>query len=133
MFKRSILFLILIIPAMCYAGDDSYRQEIRERIAPVGQVHLEEVKTEVKVEKPKEVSPGEQVFNSYCTACHSMGVAGAPKRGNASDWKERRKKGVDQLVQVALKGIAPAMPPKGTCAECTEAQIKAAILYMLPK
>lgn len=132
--KRCLLLLILFIPAVVYSSDDSYRQAIQHRITPVGRVNVEQTAAKAtEVAKPKKVDVGENIYKSYCTACHSMGVAGAPKVGNAGDWKDRQKKGIDQLVISATKGIPPGMPAKGTCAECTDTQLKAAILYMLPK
>jgi cytochrome c5 len=131
MLKTIIVCLMFVLPA--YGADDSYREEIRTRIAPVGVVELDQVKTTVVAEKPKPLAPGEATYKQYCTVCHSIGVAGAPKKGDKKDWQPRQKKGLEKLVQSAIKGIAPNMPAKGTCGECSAEQIKAAILYMLPK
>ncbi len=75
----------------------------------------------------------------FCTVCHAAGVAGAPKFGNAADWQvklDSAAKGKDQaaqvdaLVPIATKGLN-AMPPKGNCADCTPAELKNAIQYMI--
>lgn len=75
---------------------------------------------------------GEEVYNSKCTACHTAAVAGAPKPGDATAWGPRVAQGIDALVASAKKG-KNAMPPMGTCMDCSDAEMKAAIEYMLPK
>ena len=68
-------------------------------------------------------------YNKACTVCHAAGVAGAPKFGSAEDWKPRLAKGVDKLV-LSVKNGLNAMPPRGMCADCTDADYKALIQYM---
>ena len=47
-------------------------------------------------------------------------------------WEPRIAKGKDVLVQSAVNGLpGTAMPPKGTCAACTDEDLKAALEYML--
>lgn len=75
---------------------------------------------------------GEEIFNSKCMACHANGVAGAPKPGDAAAWGPRAEAGIDALLASAKAG-KNAMPPMGTCMDCTDAELKAAIEYMLPK
>lgn len=72
---------------------------------------------------------GAEVVHRVCKGCHEVGVLGAPKLGNAKDWKPRLAKGEDALVQSALKGIGN-MPPKGGHPSLTEAELRAAIRYM---
>jgi cytochrome c5 len=72
---------------------------------------------------------GEEVYNGKCLACHASGVAGAPKFGT-SDWTERGAKGMDTLLENAINGIN-AMPPRGTCADCSDDEIKGAIQFMV--
>jgi cytochrome c5 len=73
---------------------------------------------------------GKQVFDSTCTACHSTGVAGAPKLGDKAAWAPRIKQGMDTLLQSALKGKG-AMPPKGGNASLSDADLRAAIEFMV--
>ena len=73
---------------------------------------------------------GKQVFDSVCTACHSTGVAGAPKLGDKAAWGPRIAQGMDTLVHSALNG-KNAMPPKGGNPSLTEAQVRAAVQYMV--
>lgn len=71
----------------------------------------------------------EAQYNKSCVACHASGAAGAPRTGVAADWQPRLSKGLDVLVQNSIKGVN-AMPPKGMCFDCTEADMKALIEFM---
>lgn len=73
---------------------------------------------------------GEQVYASGCIACHAAGVLGAPKLGSQPDWSSRRAKGVKALVQNAINGVN-AMPPKGGNPALSDADVRAAVEYML--
>lgn len=73
---------------------------------------------------------GEEVYNTKCSVCHAAGIANAPKFGDAAAWAPRAEKGVDALLATAISGIN-AMPPKGTCMDCSDAELKSAIEYML--
>ena len=108
---------------------------LEDRIKPIGQVYLEgdiDV-TAVTIAKPKAVVKksrnGESVYTASCAGCHSIGVAGAPKSNNKADWAPRLKRGMDDLVKVAIAGKG-AMPPKGTCGTCSADELRAAIEHM---
>ena len=75
---------------------------------------------------------GVSVYNSKCIICHGSGVAGAPKTGDKAAWAPRIATGMDTLLANAIKG-KNAMPPKGTCTECSDADLAAAIEYMVSK
>jgi cytochrome c5 len=77
---------------------------------------------------------GKSVYDKYCTVCHQNGVAGAPKFRDAKTWEPflAKDSDLDALTPIAIKG-KNAMPPKGTCQECTDSDIKAAIQYMRPQ
>ena len=74
---------------------------------------------------------GKAVYDKVCVACHSAGIAGAPKLGDAKAWEPRIKTGIDALYESALKGKAPAMPAKGGATDVPDADIKAAVDYMV--
>ncbi len=74
-------------------------------------------------------NPGQKIYNTVCATCHSSGVAGAPKKGDKAAWKTRMAAGWDTVMSRAVKGFK-AMPAKGTCSTCTDADLKAAIEYM---
>ena len=73
----------------------------------------------------------DDIIATHCTACHSIGLLGAPKVGDTAAWKERADKegGLDGLLAKAITGLN-AMPPKGTCSECSDAELKSAIEKM---
>jgi cytochrome c5 len=73
---------------------------------------------------------GKKVYDSVCMACHTGGVAGAPKLGDKAAWAPRIKQGADTLVQSALKGKG-AMPPKGGNTSLSDADVRAAVEFML--
>ena len=73
---------------------------------------------------------GKPVYDSACAACHAAGVAGAPKFGDKAAWAARIKSGMDTLYASALKGKG-AMPPKGGNPGLGDAEVKAAVDYMV--
>jgi len=77
--------------------------------------------------------PGEDTYNKFCFSCHAAGIAGAPRTGDVQSWAPRVAKGRAVLLQSAVEGMPPGMPPMGLCMQCSEAQLAAAIDYMLPE
>ena len=73
---------------------------------------------------------GEKIYQGSCQACHAAGVAGAPKTGDKDAWAPRIAKGNDALLTSVKNGLN-AMPPKGACMSCTEAELQAAIAYLV--
>jgi cytochrome c5 len=73
---------------------------------------------------------GKKVFESTCMVCHGTGVAGAPKFGDKAAWAPRIKQGIDTLYHVALTGKG-AMPPRGGNKDLSDAEVKAAVDYMV--
>jgi cytochrome c5 len=105
---------------------DSAAAAVAERIKPVG---------EVNVAQPGATSAarsGEQVVAAACNACHGTGAAGAPRIGDKAAWDARFAQGLDTLVKNAISGIR-AMPPKGTCMDCSDDELKGAVIEMLAK
>lgn len=77
---------------------------------------------------------GEQAFQEVCSACHGMGIAGAPKAGDAAAWDPRIAKGKATLYEHALHGFTGTkgtMPAKGGRADIPDAVIKQAVDYMV--
>ncbi len=73
---------------------------------------------------------GQKVYQQACVACHAAGVAGAPKLGDKAAWAPRLGVGAAGLTASVVKGKG-AMPPKAGNGALTEAEIKAAVEYML--
>jgi cytochrome c5 len=70
------------------------------------------------------------LYTQVCAACHAAGVAGAPKLGDKAAWQPRLAAGVDGLTASVIKGKG-AMPPKGGAAGASDADIKAAVSYLV--
>ncbi|AAZ36816.1 c-type cytochrome [Pseudomonas savastanoi pv. phaseolicola] len=70
----------------------------------------------------------DDIIAAHCVACHSVGLLNAPKTGDTAAWEERarQKGGLDGLLASTIKGIG-IMPPKGTCGDCTDDELKSAI------
>ena len=73
---------------------------------------------------------GKSVYDQTCHVCHAAGIAGSPKFGDKAAWAPRIATGMDTLYTVALHGKG-AMPPKGGNAALSDAQVKAAVDYMV--
>ena len=74
--------------------------------------------------------PGKALYDQACTVCHAAGVANAPKFGDKTAWAPRIATGIDALTQSVIKGKG-AMPAKGTAMSASDADIKAAVTYMV--
>lgn len=81
-----------------------------------------------------DAAKGKEIFDAVCFACHTPGAAGAPKFGDAQAWAPRIAKGIDTLYDHSLSGFmgeAGLMPPKGGRPDFADADIKAAVDYMV--
>ncbi len=77
---------------------------------------------------------GQDTYGKACVVCHGAGVAGAPKLGDKGDWGPRIAQGNDMLYEHALKGYTGKkgmMPPKGGNTALADADVKAAVDYMV--
>lgn len=77
---------------------------------------------------------GEKTYKMACFACHGTGAAGSPKMGDKAAWKDRIAKGLDTLHQHAINGFqgsSGVMPPKGGRTDLSDADVKAAVDYMV--
>jgi len=77
---------------------------------------------------------GKKIFDANCEACHGAGVAGAPKVGDKAAWAPRIAQGVNVLYTHAIGGFqgkSGVMPPKGGNLALPDADIKAAVDFMV--
>ena len=140
------------------------KKAIAERIAPVGQVEVAPATEPVAASAASEQVPsahpaeggqasalaenapasraesaspddkGKAVYDGSCFACHTSGLAGAPKLGDKAAWEPRVAQGMDTLVARAIQGFqgqGGIMPPKGGRADLADADVKAAVMYMV--
>jgi len=73
---------------------------------------------------------GKAIYEKTCAACHATGVAQAPKFGDKAAWAPRIEQGDATLLASVTKGKG-AMPPKGGVSALTEAELSAAVAYMV--
>ena len=152
------IYLIVQLALHAYAGrsmkgDPSMSEAaVKSRIAPVAQVAIDP-NAPTAVAAPAAAQPvvasaaappapapakagaaaagnGKATYDSVCHVCHGAGVAGAPKFGDKAAWAPRIKQGLDALHANAMKGKG-AMPPKGGNPSLSDADVKAAVDYMV--
>ncbi|TAM00322.1 MAG: cytochrome c5 family protein [Pusillimonas sp.] len=112
------------LTAVSGSGSEAQSSEaIAARIKPVAAIKL------VDANAPKVYKTGKEVFESTCTACHTAGVAGAPKFGDKAAWAPFIKTGYDAMLKVALNGKG-AMPPKGGNPSLSDFEVERALVYM---
>lgn len=124
-------FLALWVLAAQAATND----DIAKRLEPVGQVCIQG-KACPGMEVTASAGGGaakipDDIIAKHCNACHGAGLLGAPKIGDTAAWKDRadHQGGLDGILAKAITGIN-AMPPKGTCADCSDEDLKGAIKKM---
>ncbi len=121
-----------------------------ERLKPVGTVVIGDVPAPAAQAQPAGATPavkstsggavktaaaggagaGKKLYDTICMVCHAAGIAGAPKTGDKAAWKPRIAAGKDALYNNAVKG-KNAMPAKGGLASASDADVKAAVDYMV--
>jgi cytochrome c5 len=98
-------------------------EAVKARIQPVARVEL------AAAAGPRVAQTGEAVYKTVCAACHTPGVAGAPKLGDKAAWAPHIKEGLDELVKNAINGVK-AMPPRGGNPNLTDYEVARAVVYM---
>ena len=73
---------------------------------------------------------GKEVYDTACTTCHAIALAGAPKFGDRVSWGERANEDLDHLVETVINGLG-GMPPMGMCMNCSQEELTNAVQYML--
>lgn len=131
-------------------SSDASAAAVAERLKPVGSVLIGEVPAPaagvqpagaasavksasgepVKTAAAGGVGAGKKLYDTVCTVCHAAGIAGAPKTGDKAAWKPRIASGKEALYNSALHG-KNAMPAKGGLASAADADVKAAVDYLV--
>lgn len=127
--RKMLVTLFTLASIFTVQATEEKTVEIEKRIQPVGQVYLAGSAPKAAA-APTGPKSGADVYQASCFACHGTGAMGAPKKGDAAAWEPRTAKGMDVLLEHAIKGFN-AMPPKGTCMACSDDEIKAAIEFMI--
>jgi cytochrome c5 len=155
-FAVPIVVIVMLTQLITGAADLSKgnpalsEESIAKRLKPVGEVVVDPTQPKPAPSAPVAVAAapaaipgapppaaakgdagkGKPVYDSVCMACHTPGVAGAPKLGDKAAWAPRLKAGMNTLYTSALKG-KNAMPPKGGNLSISDADVKAAVDYMV--
>jgi cytochrome c5 len=153
-FAVPITVIVMLTHLITGGGDTSKRnpamsdEAVAKRIKPVGEVVVDPSQPAPAAAAPAPVAAvpaataapapaakadsgkGKSVYDAACTACHTAGVAGAPKLGDKAAWAPRVKTGMDALYAASLKG-KNAMPPKGGNLALADADVKAAVDFMV--
>jgi len=152
------IYLLVQLAVHAYAGRSQKNDPamsdaaVKKRIAPVAQVFVDPNApaapaapaaaapsvASVSVPPPATATPakgaaagsGKSTYDTVCQVCHGAGVAGAPKFGDKAAWAPRIKEGVAALHASAIKGKG-AMPPKGGNPSLPDADVNAAVDYMV--
>lgn len=129
--------------------DQAVQTQVAQRIQPVGQVAIAgednsglpapgagsaaPVEDPAPAQMAAEMS-GDEVYKTACAACHTAGIAGAPKTGDAAAWAPRIEQGIDTLSTHAINGFqgkAGYMPPKGGRTDLSDDAVRSAVEYMV--
>ena len=102
------------------AGTVNMEKSIAQRIQKVGAVEIRDANRELK--------GGEDVYKGQCAACHTAGLAGAPKTGDAAAWSPRIQTGYEALLTSALKGKGAMAAQSG--GDYEDLEIARAVVYM---
>lgn len=68
-------------------------------------------------------------YAESCANCHATGAEGAPRTGDHAAWATRLQQGEATLLQHVKNGMR-AMPPRGLCNDCSDAEYRALIQFM---
>ena len=108
--------------------------DIEERTRPFGELCLEGddcggVQAPAPVVVQAAGRSGAEVYVLRCHVCHEGGLNNAPRIGDAEAWQSRLEKGMDELLRTTKEGLN-LMPAMGTCMDCSDAELRAAIEHM---
>jgi len=145
--KKILVAQATVLALWVVSAQATTDEDIAQRIKPVGEVCIQgdecdqaaALTASAAAAASADAAPavasagrsGEEVYNKYCTVCHSIGLLDAPKTGDAAAWQARADAvgGLDGLLKTAISGIN-AMPPKGTCSDCSDDELMASIKSM---
>lgn len=133
--KKMLVAPAAVLALWAVTAQATTDEAIAERLKPVGEVCImgEECKGvgAVAVAAGGAARTADDIIAKHCGACHTAGVLDAPKIGDAAAWKARAeaKGGLDGILATAISGIN-SMPPKGTCGDCSDDELRAAIEKM---
>jgi cytochrome c5 len=154
-FVVPITLIVMVTQLVTIGGDVSKSnpamsdEAIAKRLKPVGEVAVDPsqpkpaaaqaapvvatapaAKSTAGAAKSAAGGKGKSIYDATCQVCHAAGVAGAPKAGDKAAWAARLKSGMSALYASSIKG-KNAMPPKGGNLSLADADVRAAVDYMV--
>lgn len=119
-----IILVVQLVVSKPSADPAALKPEaVAARLQPVGSVEIGAPAA------PPGARGGEEIVKSVCGACHTAGVANAPKIGDKAAWGKLAGTGLPAMLAVAIKGKG-AMPPRGGAADLTDTELARAIVHM---
>lgn len=97
--------------------------------APAAAAAEEQVAAATEAAEPASVDGG-KVYYTYCAVCHKTGLNAAPKYGNKALWIKRIAQGREVMYKHAIEGLR-GMPPRGGIPGLSDAEVKAAVDFMV--
>jgi len=130
----SLVGAIIIITAATTKYDFSKAEKpkivenkTKEDISPVAQVAVAN-KSVTESGSENSIS-ADKIIKANCAMCHTTGLMGSPKIGDAEQWAPRIAQGKEMLINNAIKGIR-MMPAKGGNSRLTDEEVAAAVISM---
>jgi len=134
--KKILVAQTAVVALWAMSAQAATDEAIAERLKPVGEVCIQGEECAAAGAGAAAAAggaarSGEEIYGKFCTACHGSGLLNSPKTGDSAAWSARADAagGLDGLLKHAISGIN-AMPPKGTCGDCSDDELKAAIQHM---
>jgi len=120
---------------VCVSGQEceGTREDDNDVVTPVGAEEAPLTSNEEVIDNAlaqEGVFDAEGAYQQSCFACHASGAAGAPILGDSEAWESRMEKGMDAIMNNVFNGVN-AMPAKGMCMDCSEAELRAIVDYMI--
>jgi len=130
--------VLVLSGALFAASSESSDQDIIARNAPPGTVCLigDSCAGSASVAAAAGSAGGsqdpQQIYNTYCVACHGTGANNSPILGDTAAWQPRIDKGLDELYLNAINGFNNnTMPAKGLCMGCSDDEVRATVDFIL--
>ncbi|WP_036986329.1 cytochrome c5 family protein [Pseudogulbenkiania sp. MAI-1] len=133
--KQAMALAFLSLLALAACGKKEAAESTAQAAAPAAAETAQPAATTTAAADPA-LKAGEDVFKKTCVMCHQTGAAGAPMVGDKADWDARLAQGKDTLYKHAVEGFTGAkgaMPARGGNSALSDADVKAAVDFMLSK